>query len=52
MDRIHGCVTTGTDWQFLRLANKDLIIDTDQYYLTAVDKIIGIFVSIMKGLQK
>jgi len=52
VNRIHGCVTTGTDWQFLRLAGQDLIIDTDLYYLTAMDKIIGIFVTIMKGGHK
>jgi hypothetical protein len=43
-----GCVTTGTDWQFLRLEADALVIDTDLYYLTDVNKILGILVAIMK----
>ena len=48
-DRVLGCVTTGIDWQFLRLTESDLVIDTDLYYLTDVGKILGILASIMKG---
>ncbi len=34
---IYGCVSTGTEWLFLKLQNKTLTIDTDRYYLTKTD---------------
>lgn len=47
--RMHGCVTTGEDWQFLRLDEQNLWIDRDRYYLPDLGKILGILVAIMKG---
>jgi hypothetical protein len=35
---IYGSVTTGTQWQFLKLTGKDLTIDTTEYSL---DPIVG-----------
>ncbi len=43
---IHGCVTTGDNWQFLKLDDK-LFIDDKIYYLNSIDKILGIFQSIV-----
>lgn len=34
---MYGCVSTGTEWLFLKLEDKLLTIDTDRYYLTATD---------------
>lgn len=34
---MYGCVSTGTEWLFLKLEHKTLTIDTDRYYLTATD---------------
>jgi hypothetical protein len=39
---IYGSVTTGTQWQFLRLMGKDLTIDTTEYSLDPIDRILGI----------
>ncbi|MCU0443329.1 MAG: hypothetical protein MUE85_00325 [Microscillaceae bacterium] len=39
---IYGCVTTGEDWQFLKLENQIAYIDTDRYYLSNVPQILGI----------
>ncbi len=44
---VYGCITTGTDWQFLRLAGNALTIDSDQYFLTDLGKILGILVWIV-----
>lgn len=40
---IYGSVTTGTQWQFLKLSGKDLTIDTTEYALNPIDRILGIF---------
>jgi len=45
---IYGCVTTGEDWQFLKLEEQILYIDSDRYYINEVDKILGCLQSIIK----
>jgi len=39
---IYGAVTTGSIWQFLRLADQLIEIDLSEYYLKDVNKILGI----------
>ena len=39
---IYGSVTTGTQWQFLKLSGKDLTIDTTEYSLNPIERILGI----------
>ena len=41
---IYGCVSTGSEWLFLKLENKTLTVDTDSYYLTASElpRLLGI----------
>lgn len=39
---IHGTVTTGTLWRFLKLENQTISIDTVEYYIGNVSKILGI----------
>ncbi len=39
---IYGCVTSGTLWQFLKLADNDVTIDPTNYLVTPVQKILGI----------
>ncbi len=40
---VYGCVTTGSNWKFLRLADTTLDIDVDDYPVpSAADKILGI----------
>jgi hypothetical protein len=39
---IYGSVTTGLLWQFLKLSGNNLTIDTTQYPLNPVDRILGI----------
>jgi hypothetical protein len=39
---IYGSVTTGTQWQFLKLTGRDLTIDVTEYSLDPIDRILGI----------
>ncbi len=44
VDRIYGGVTTGTNWKFLFIEGKTVYIDSIEYYIKEVDKILGILV--------
>jgi hypothetical protein len=46
---IYGSVTTGTQWQFLKLTGKDLTIDVTEYSLDPLDRILGIFRWMVQG---
>lgn len=39
---VHGCVTTGISWRFLRLAGTHLDIDLTEYLYAQIDHIFGI----------
>ncbi len=39
---VYGCVTTGAQWRFLRLAGRRLDIDLDEYQIAQADRILGI----------
>lgn len=43
---VFGCVTTGETWQFLKLQEKIAIVDSERFYLSEVEKILGVFKSI------
>ncbi len=45
--RSECCVTTGWDWQFLKLEDKLVTIDEDMYYLVEMPNILGIFQAII-----
>jgi len=40
---IYGSVTSGKLWQFLKLEGKDVTIDVNEYPVTPVERILGIF---------
>ncbi|WP_392436139.1 hypothetical protein ACF3DV_04485 [Chlorogloeopsis fritschii PCC 9212] len=42
VEKIYGSVTTGTNWKFLILEETTVYIDTIEYYIKEVDKILGI----------
>ena len=44
---IYGCVTTGEDWQFLKLEGTRVFVDDRRYYINELDKLLGIFQSIV-----
>jgi hypothetical protein len=61
VEPLFGCVTTGETWQFLRLENNRLYLDTQRlknnrlyldtqrYFINEIDKILGILTTIMKA---
>lgn len=51
LDRVYGCVTTGTDWVFLMLSDH-LFVDTKLYYLDDVAEIMGVFQGIIDYYKK
>jgi hypothetical protein len=42
IDSLYGCVTTGTDWRFLKLHHNDLLIDSTIYYINEPNRLLGI----------
>lgn len=47
--KVYGVVTTGTNWRFLLLENQKLMIDTQEYYIKEINKILGILLSFVKS---
>jgi hypothetical protein len=46
---VHGVVTTGSNWKFLRLTGTTVWIDVPEYYIDRAGKILGILDSIVRG---
>ncbi len=44
---IYGCVTTGTEWQFLKLENKICSIDDKRYYINDLPSLLGVLQAIV-----
>lgn len=42
INTIYGCVTTGEDWQFLKLEQNIITFDKKRYYINEVEKILGV----------
>ncbi len=49
--RIHGIVTTGHDWQFLKLEQSTAFLDQSIYYIAQPGKILGILLYILQPEQ-
>ncbi len=45
---VHGAVTTGSNWRFLKLAGNVVQIDKAEHYLDRVGKILGILGAILR----
>jgi len=50
MTQIFGVVTTGSNWRFLQLENDAIFIDFDEYLISQVDKILGIFIHLINSI--
>ena len=42
---VHGAVTTGSAWKFLKLVDGTVYVDLKEYYISNVGKILGILLS-------
>ena len=47
IDRVHGVVTTGMAWQFLRLRGTCVTLDLKEYYIDDPAKILGVLASLV-----
>lgn len=48
LEIIYGVVTTGTVWKFLKMEQKNVFIDLDEYSIEHPEKIIGILLEMLK----
>ena len=48
---ILGVVTSGTNWRFLKLEDANIYIDLSEYYLSDINKILGILSSSIKQFK-
>ena len=46
-ETIYGCVTTGSVWRFLRLAQATVTLDLTEYTIAQVDQLLGILTLIL-----
>jgi hypothetical protein len=51
-ETIFGCVTTGEDWQFLKLQGKTVVFDDGRYYLNQVEMILSALKTIVDFYKK
>ncbi|NEQ26533.1 MAG: hypothetical protein F6K28_47390 [Microcoleus sp. SIO2G3] len=51
IESIYGAVTTGTEWKFLKLTDKTIWIDKQDYFINAVSQILGILTMPFKEFQ-
>ncbi|TAE93527.1 MAG: hypothetical protein EAZ70_05725 [Runella slithyformis] len=47
-EKIYGCVTTGEDWQFMKLEENTILFEQNRYYLRNLEEILGIFKQIIE----
>lgn len=48
---IYGIVTSGSEWKFLKLIDKQVFIDFDEYHINNVDKILGIIITMVENVR-
>lgn len=48
---ILGVVTTGSNWKFLELRESTIVIDFDEYLISQIGKILGIFVTAIRNIS-
>src|SRR5436190_15378594 len=49
---VYGAVTTGTNWRFMRLTDSIVSVDTTEYYLKEVERVVGILVAVAREARK
>lgn len=46
---VYGAVTSGANWRFLKLNQQIISIDLDEYYLSNLNKILGILIASIRA---
>jgi ABC-type uncharacterized transport system substrate-binding protein len=49
---IYGVVTSGTNWRFIKLEKSLVQIDAIEYYISEVDKILGILLEPLRSVSQ
>jgi hypothetical protein len=52
IQRVHGVVTTGSNWRFLQLEGTTARVDAVEYYIASVGRILGILHHAIQTAQK
>jgi len=47
IEAVYGCITTGSLWHFLKLRDKTFYIDTSEYHIQFLERIMGILAAIL-----
>ena len=47
IETVYRCATTADNWQFLRLTGQQLLIDHDKYFISDIEKVLGVFQQIV-----
>jgi len=47
VDTVFGCVTTGTEWQFLKLTDNQIYINNEIFYIKEISNLLGVWQSII-----
>ncbi len=45
---IYGCVTTGREWQFVKLEQNELLIDTKVLFISNLELVLGTLVAVLR----
>ena len=48
-DAVHGIVSTGSAWKFLRLRGEAVTIDVTEYYIDNLPKVMGVLRAVVEG---
>lgn len=48
LSAVHGIVTTGSAWRFLRVAGTTAWIDAEEYYIHDIGRILGVLCSVVR----
>ncbi len=52
LNSIYGVVTTGSLWNFLKLSSSTVWVDREEYHISNVSKILGIFIWMIHSNQR
>jgi hypothetical protein len=52
IEDIHGAVTTGSIWKFLRLTGTVVHVDMAEYYIKEVERIVGILLCVLREAKQ
>jgi hypothetical protein len=48
IEMVYGVVTTGSAWKFLRLTGTSVMVDSTEYHISQVERIVGILVAMLQ----